>query len=128
MILDDGSTHRVHAVLLALGPSVLDDAIQLASKEPGQKRLRIPLPSTTGDEAQALIRLLYSSRRETYAAALPLEQLCMLSTVCHRFSFEDLLGLVDQTMAKHSGGSCPEELQGQPTFEQYLKPENVAAM
>ena len=77
---------------------------------------------------QALSRLLYSSRRETYAAALPLEQLCLLSTVCHRFSFEDLLGPVDQTIAKHSGDICPEELQGQPTFEQYLKPENAAAM
>ena len=128
VLLDDGSTHRVHAALLALGSSVLGDAIQLDSKQPGQKRLRIPLPSTTGDQAQALIQLLYSSRRETYAAALPLEQLCLLSTICHRFSFEDLLGLVDQTMAEHSGDSCPVELQGQPKLEQYLKPENAAAM
>ena len=114
VLLDDGSTHRVHAALFSLGSSVLDNAIQLASKEPGQNRLQIPLPSTTGGEAQALIQLLYSSRRETYAAALPLEQLCLLSTICHGFSFEDLLGLVDQTMAEHSGDSCPVELQGQP--------------
>ena len=128
VVLDDGRTYNVHAALLALGSSVLSDVVQLASEKKGQKRLRVPLPTTTGDEAQALILLLYSSRRESYALGLPLEQLCLLSAVCNRFSFEDILGLVDQTLAKHSGDSCPQEVQGQPELEQYLQPANAAAM
>ena len=128
VVLDDGRTYKVHAALLSLGSSVLCDVVQLASEKKGQKRLQVPLPSTTGDEALALIKLLYSSRRESYASALSLEQLCMLSSVCNRFSFEDTLGLVDQSLARHSGDSCPQELQGHPDLEQYLKPENAAAM
>ena len=128
VVLDDSSRFNVHVALLALGSPLLKDVVQLASKQSRQQRLKVPLPSTTCDEAVALINLLYSSRRESYASALPLEQLCLLSSVCNRFSFEDILGLVDQTMAKHSGDSCPQQLKGQPDLKQYLKPGNAAAM
>ena len=128
VVLDDGRTYKVHAVLLAMGSSVLSDVVQLASKQPKQKRLRIPFPFTTGDEALALINLLYKSRPESHASGLSLEQLCLLSSVCSRFSFEDILILVDEILAKQSGDSCPEELQAQPDVTQILTPENAAAM
>ena len=128
VVLDDGRTYKVHAALLSLGSSVLSDAVQLASEQPLHQRLKVPLPCTTGNEAVALINLLYSSRRESYALALPLEQLCLLSSVCNRFLFEDIHGLVDQTMTKHSGDFCSQELQDQPRLEQYLKPANAAGL
>ena len=127
IVLDDGTALPVHSALLALGSSVLHTAVQLAS-EGDNTKIRVKMQSTSLEEAQALLLLLYSNTRESHALGLPLGQLRLLASVCDRFSFEGLLLLVDQALAKHSGDCCPDILQGQAQAEQYLKPENATEL
>ena len=91
VLMDDGSSFRVHSTLLTLESPILEDVVSLAQRE-GRARTRIPLRSTSVQELQALIGLLYSKRRESYLLDLPLEQLGYLSSVRHRFSMDELLG------------------------------------
>ena len=127
LVLDDGSTLRVHATLLALNSSVMKDVVSLA--QAGERSLlRIPAPSTTLDEARALTLLLYSKRQESYIVGLPLAELLHLSSICHRFHFEDVLGLVDSALARNTGGCCTSMLQPQAAPKQYLTPENFSEL
>ena len=126
ILLKDGQSFRVHSALLALNSPVLEDAVDLTQAE-GQAIASIRLPSTSAEELQALLEALYSQRLESHMNRLPLSQLRLLSSVCHRFSFQDLLSLLDQALAKHAGEAhAPEGLQVKP--EQYLTFDNAAEL
>ena len=125
-MLDDGSALKVHSALLALGSSILHDAVQPARKDSGDK-LRISLPATTLAEAQALVELLYSQRRDYYAAQLRLEELMTLADVCHRFAFEDLTAMIDTALTKQSG-PAPDMVPTEAAGHSSLKPDNVVEL
>ena len=129
IVLDDGQTVQVHSALLALGSNVLEEALQLAQADGRDGSVRVPLPSTSFEELQALLRALYARRIESHLIRVPSEELCLLSSVCHRFNFEDLLSIIDQALARHAGHEeLAEELRSQIQVEQYLKPDNAAAL
>lgn len=123
LLLDDGQTLQVHAALLRLQSPVLRDAVDLANENgPGVRQ--IPLPSTPVAEAKALVELLYSKRPESYVTALPLEHLCQLVEICHRFGLDDSLAIVEEAMARRTGSSlCLRQAQHQ--IVQDLKPDSV---
>ena len=123
LVLEDGSALKVHSALLALGSSILHDAVQLAHKDSGDK-LRISLAATTLAEAQALVELLYSQRRDYYAAQLKLEELTTLADVCHRFAIEDLTAMIDTALTKQSG-PAPDMVSTEAAGRPSLKPDNV---
>ena len=127
LVLEDGHAIQVHSTLLTLQSSVLSDAVQLA-QDSGHKELRIPLPSTPAAEAVVLVTLLYSKRPESHVLSLPLDDLRKLSRICHRFSFDDCLMLVDQALAKHTAGCCPAEVRSLARSKQYLTPDNVVEL
>ena len=124
LVLDDGQTVQVHSLLLALHSAVLKDAIQLAQGAQHEV-LRVPLPSTPASEAVALVKVLYSKTPESHILGLPLEHLCKLANICHRFALGDCLTLVDQALAKHTAECCPVLLRAQAQSEQYLRSDNV---
>ena len=126
LLLDDGSVLKVHSALLAVGSSVLHDAVQLARKELGDL-LRIPLPGTTLAEARALVQLLYSQRREHYAIQLGLGELMTLAHVCHSFAFEDLTAVIDMALTKQSG-PAPDMVPIEPAGQTSLKSDNVVEL
>ena len=106
---------------------MLKDAVHLARAAERGKR-RIPLPSTSAAEARALLLVLYSKMRESCVLALPLKQLRLLSAICHRFVFEDLVALVGEAPARRSSEFCLGNVRPQVQPEQYLRPDNVAEM
>ena len=120
LVLDDATALRVHSALLIVESPVLRDAVMLARKLDGDT-LRIPWPSTTAEEAHALIFLLYSSRRESYALGLTLDQLLLLVKVCHQYAFQGLLDLLEQALARHIVEFCSPEAQA----AQFLTTENA---
>lgn len=128
LVLDDGTAVSVHSALLAIKSSTLRDTVDLAIEHSRGGSLQIPLPSTTAEEARALVVLLYSPRQESHMLGLPPADLQLLSSICHRFAFEGLLGLVDEALAKHSGGHCPEELHRAAAPVSFLTPGNVTQL
>ena len=128
LVLDDGKTFAVHSALVALGSTILEDAVHLAHEE-DQATARISLPSTSETEAQALVFFLYSKRPESYTRQLDLEALQRLARVGHRFGFQDLLGVVDEALAAGCGASSPEALGTQQSqARQHLNPENAVEL
>ena len=126
LVLHDSNLVRVHSALLAVGSSVMRDAVHLAQADVTEL-MRIPLPSTSAEEAKALVVMLYSQRPESYAYSLPLEQLLLLSRICHRLSFEGLLGVIDSALTRHTGSLCPDQLQGRE-LPNYLTPQNATEL
>ena len=106
----------------------LRDLAQVGHDLASDSKLQIPLHSKPAAEAKALAQLLYSERPKSHIASLPLEQLCLLSNVCHRFQIQGLLGLVDEALARGGADFCPSKLQRQPNIQQHLKPDNVAGL
>ena len=123
--LDDGQTMLVHSALLVIHSPVFNDAIRLASDQ-GQVKLRVPLPDT--EEAKTLLSFLYSPRPESPVLGLALSEYLLLHSVCHRFCFEDVLSLLDESLAKHNGQFSSGELRAHLQPAQYLKPENAASL
>ena len=124
--LEDGQTFRVHSALLAVSSPVLQDAVHLAhTKDP--ITLSISMPCTSADELLALLEALYSQRPESHLTSLPLSQLRLLSSICHRFNFEHLLAMLDQALTRHAGQAHYSE-ETQPLPQQYLAPDNAAVL
>ena len=81
LVLDDGTSFTIHSAFLAWESTVLEDALNLAK----QSRMRLPLQGTTADEVQALVRLLYSKRRESHVLELESYFCCRASAIAFRW-------------------------------------------
>ena len=127
LVLHDATLVRVHSALLAVGSSVMRDAVHLAQADITDL-MRIPLPSTSAEEADALVAMLYSQRPDSYACSLPLDQLLLLHKICHRLSFEGLLGVIDTALTRHTGSLCPDQLQSRELPVNYLTPQNATEL
>ena len=124
LILDDGTALRVHSAFLVVESPVLEDAVSLAREDKGEDKadmLRVPLPSVAVEEAQALISVLYSTGRDSYALSLSFEQLPLLVKICHQLGFQKLLCVVEQALVRHTGEFCPAEVQ----LQQYVTCKNA---
>ena len=124
LVLDTATALQVHSAFLVVESPVLVEAVTLAQQR-GQDKLRLPLPSTSVEEAQALVSFLYSTRRESYALGLPLDRLRLLVNICHQFAFQGLLDIVEQALARHAGTCCPPHVQPEAQPAQFLTPENA---
>ena len=126
VVLDDHSTYSIHSALLTLESSVLEDVLQLAHK--GGTRIHIPLMLTSAEEMHELLGLLYSKRRESYLLGLTQGQLLLLLCVCDRFRMEDLMKMIDQALASHTGEFRPDDVSKQAALVQHLTPANASEL
>ena len=102
----------VHSVYLELRSEVMEEAVRLArEQELADGKLRIPMPSTSVEEGQALLAILYSEQAESYIDQLSCEAATLLAAVSHRFAFLGILQVVDRSLAS----KCGSQAQGSAT-------------
>ena len=117
---------QVHSALLTLGSAVLHDAVQLAEKKQGLP-LHVPLPATPTAEAEALVHLLYSQKRESYASGQTINRLVSLAKVCQRFAFSELVSILDVALTRLCGPS-PLVMPSEPFSKEAITPANVVGL
>ena len=114
LVLPSGDTLPAHSVLLQLQSQPLADAIALGKdRESAGGKLRLPLAHTSKEEAEMLLKTLYSVQSETLLRDASLEDVRGLARVCHRFALQTLLGMVEQVRTPMLPCTCqPGQLWG----------------